>query len=34
MLDEAGVKNAKALLGGYGGWVANGYAVVKGDLPK
>jgi rhodanese-related sulfurtransferase len=34
MLDEAGVKNAKALLGGYNGWVAAGYAVVKGDLPK
>jgi rhodanese-related sulfurtransferase len=34
MLDEAGVKNAKALLGGYNGWVSNGYAVTKGDLPK
>lgn len=34
MLDEAGVKNAKALLGGYNGWVANGYPVAKGDLPK
>ena len=34
MLDEAGVKNAKALLGGYNGWVANAYPVVKGDLPK
>jgi rhodanese-related sulfurtransferase len=34
MLDEVGVKNAKALLGGYNGWVAAGYAVVKGDLPK
>jgi rhodanese-related sulfurtransferase len=34
MLDAAGVKNAKALLGGYNGWVANGYPVVKGDLPK
>jgi rhodanese-related sulfurtransferase len=34
MLEEAGVKNAKALLGGYNGWVAGGYPVVKGDLPK
>ena len=34
MLDEAGVKNAKALLGGYNGWVATGYPVVTGDLPK
>jgi rhodanese-related sulfurtransferase len=34
MLDEAGVKNAKALLGGWNSWVANGYPVVKGDLPK
>ena len=34
MLDEAGVKNAKALLGGWNAWVANGYTVTKGDLPK
>jgi rhodanese-related sulfurtransferase len=34
MLDESGVKNAKALLGGYNGWVASGYPLVKGDLPR
>jgi rhodanese-related sulfurtransferase len=34
MLDEAGVKNARALLGGYGAWVAAGHPVVKGDQPR
>ena len=31
---EKHLPRLKALLGGYNGWVANGYAVVKGDLPK
>jgi 3-mercaptopyruvate sulfurtransferase SseA len=34
MLDEVGVKSARALLGGYNAWVASGYPVVKSDLPK
>lgn len=34
MLEQAGVKNARAMLGGYNAWVGAGYTVVKGDLPK
>jgi rhodanese-related sulfurtransferase len=34
MLEEAGIKNAKALLGGYGAWTGAGYPIVKGDQPK
>jgi rhodanese-related sulfurtransferase len=34
MLDEAGVKNAKALLGGYNAWVNASYPLAKGDQPR
>jgi 3-mercaptopyruvate sulfurtransferase SseA len=34
MLDEMGVKGARALLGGYGAWVSAGYPVAKGDQPR
>jgi rhodanese-related sulfurtransferase len=34
MLEEAGVKNARALLGGYNAWVAAGYPTVKGAQPR
>jgi rhodanese-related sulfurtransferase len=33
MLAEAGVKNARALLGGYNAWVAAGYPLARGDQP-
>jgi 3-mercaptopyruvate sulfurtransferase SseA len=31
---QAGVKDARALLGGYRAWVAAGYPVATGDQPK
>jgi rhodanese-related sulfurtransferase len=34
LLEQAGVKNARAMLGGYNAWVGAGYAVVKGDQPR
>lgn len=33
MLEEAGIKNARALLGGYNAWVAAGHPVATGDQP-
>jgi rhodanese-related sulfurtransferase len=34
LLEEAGVKNVRALLGGYNAWLGSGYGVVKGDQPR
>jgi len=34
MLEEAGIKNARALLGGYGAWVSSSYPVATGDESK
>jgi rhodanese-related sulfurtransferase len=34
MLQEAGVGDVHALLGGFAAWVAAGYPVVKGEPPK
>lgn len=33
MLGEAGIKNARALLGGYNAWVSASYPLTKGDQP-
>jgi 3-mercaptopyruvate sulfurtransferase SseA len=34
MLSAQGVKNVKALLGGWNDWIAGGGATVKGATPK
>lgn len=34
MLSAQGVKNVKALLGGWNDWVADGSPIVKGATPK
>jgi rhodanese-related sulfurtransferase len=33
-LKQAGVSDARALLGGYGAWLGQGYPVAEGDLPR
>jgi rhodanese-related sulfurtransferase len=34
VLEQAGIKNARAMLGGYNAWTGAGYTVVKGDQPR
>jgi rhodanese-related sulfurtransferase len=34
MLKQAGIRDVRALLGGFGAWVAAGYPVVQGDQPR
>jgi rhodanese-related sulfurtransferase len=34
LLEQAGIKGARAMLGGYNAWLGAGYPVVKGDQPR
>ena len=34
LLQQAGIKDARAMVGGYNAWLGAGYAVVKGDQPR